>query len=83
MRHVHEQVAADLVGDLAHAGVVNLAAVGRGAGDEDLGTVHEGILLKLVVVDEARVEVHAVGEGLKVGGDGGDSAPNQYMSPLR
>lgn len=70
--HVHEEVGADLVGDFAHAGVVDLTAVGRGSGHESLGAVHEGVLLELVVVDEAGLEVDAVGEGLEVGGDGGD-----------
>ena len=70
--HVDHEVAANKVGDLAHAGVVDLAAVGRGTGNEDLGAVHEGVLLELVVVDDASLEVDAVGEGLEVGGDGGD-----------
>jgi hypothetical protein len=70
--HVHHQVAANLVGDLAHTGVVDLTAVCRGPGDEDLGAVHERVLLELVVVDEASVEVYAVREGLEVGRDGRD-----------
>ena len=72
--HVHKEVAANLVGNLTHTGVVNLAAVGRGTGDKDLGAVHEGVLLELVVVDEAGVKVHAVGEGLEVCGNSGDPA---------
>jgi hypothetical protein len=70
--HVHHQVAANLVGNFAHAGVVNLAAVCGGSGDKDLGAVHKGVLLELVVVDEASVEVDAVREGLEVGRDGRD-----------
>jgi hypothetical protein len=69
MGHVHQEVAADLVRDLTHAGVVDFAAVGGGTGDEHLGAVHEGVLLELVVVDEAGVEVHTVGEGLEVCGN--------------
>jgi hypothetical protein len=76
--HVHEEIGTDLVGDLAHAGVVDLAAVGRGSGDEYLGAVHEGILLELVVVDEASLEVHPVGKSLKVGGDSRDPARGQH-----
>ena len=72
MSHVHHEVAADLVSDLAHAGVVDLTAVGGGTGNEDLGAVHQGILLELVVVDQASVEVDTVGEGLEVCGNGGD-----------
>lgn len=74
MGHVHQEVAADLVSNLAHAGVVDLAAVGGGTGDEHLGAVHEGILLELVVVDETSVEVDAVREGLEVCGNSGDPA---------
>lgn len=70
--HVDHEVAANSVGDLAHAGVVNLAAVGRGTGNKDLGAVHEGVLLELVVVDDASLEVDAVREGLEVGGDSRD-----------
>jgi hypothetical protein len=73
MCHIHHQVASDLVGNLAHTGVVNLTAVGRSTGYEDLGAVHERILLKLVVVDKAGVEVYAVREGLEVSGDSRDS----------
>ena len=70
--HIHHEVAADLVSDLAHAGVVDLTAVGRGTGDQDLGAVHQSVLLELVVVDEAGFEIDAVGEGLEVRGNGGD-----------
>lgn len=72
MCHVHHQVAADLVSDLAHAGVVDLTAVCGGTSHKDLGAVHERILLELIVIDQTGVEVDAVGEGLEVGGDGGD-----------
>lgn len=65
--HVHEEVAADLVSNLAHTGVVDLAAVCGGSSDKHLGAVHESILLELVVVDETGLEVDAVGEGLEVG----------------
>jgi hypothetical protein len=80
MCHIHQQVASDLVGDLTHAGVVDLTAVGGGARDKDLRTVHQGVLLELVVVDEAGLEVYAVGERLEVGGDSRDPASGQPMS---
>ena len=82
MGHVHQEVAANLVGNLAHAGVVNLTAVSGGTGDEHLGTVHEGVLLKLIVVDEAGVEVYAVGESLKVCGNSGDPISGQPTPPV-
>jgi hypothetical protein len=72
--HVHQEVAADLISNLAHAGVVDLAAVGGGTGNENLGAVHEGVLLELVVVDEAGVEVYTVWEGLEVCGNSRDPA---------
>jgi hypothetical protein len=70
--HVHDKVGADEVSDLAHAGVVNQAAVGRCASHEDLGPVENDILLELVVVDDASLKVDAVGHGLKVGRDSRD-----------
>lgn len=79
--HVHHQVAANLVGDLTHALVVDLAAVGRGTGDEDLRAVHESVLLELVVVDQAGLNVDTVREGLEVGRDGRD--PSGWISMLK
>merc|ERR1712130_990095 len=70
--HVHHQVAADLVRNLSHLLVVNRSAVCRSAGDDDLGAVHHGILLELLVVDNASLEVDSVGEGLEVGGHSAD-----------
>lgn len=70
--HVNHEVGADGVGNLAHALVVNEAAVGRGTGNKDLGAVELGVLLELVVVDDAGLEVDTVGEGLEVGRDGRD-----------
>lgn len=70
--HIHHQVAANLVGNLTHALVVDLTAVGGGTGDEDLGAVHEGVLLELIVVDQAGLNVDTVWESLEVGGNGRD-----------
>lgn len=75
--HIHQKVGANLVGDFAHAGVVDLAAVGRSSGHQDLGSVHERILFELIVVDEAGLEVDAVREGLEVSRDGGDPMGGQ------
>merc|ERR1712130_591870 len=55
--HVHHQVAANLVRNLFHLLVVNRPAVCRGAGHDDLRPVHHGVLLKLLVVDNASLEV--------------------------
>jgi hypothetical protein len=70
--NVHNQVRANRVGNLAHAGIVDQSAVGRGAGDEDLGAEEHGVLLELVIVDDASLEVDAVRHGLKVGRDSGN-----------
>lgn len=70
--HVDDEVGTDEVGNLAHALVVNETAVGRGTGDEDLGAVEDGVLLEHVIVNDAGLEVDAVGEGLEVGRDGRD-----------
>lgn len=70
--HVNNEVGTDLVGDLAHALVVNQTAVGRGTGNETLGAVHLGVLLEGVVVNDTGLKVDTVREGLKVGGDSRD-----------
>jgi hypothetical protein len=51
VRHVDPQQRADLVGDLAEAREVELARVGRPAGDDDLRLVLDGEALDLVHVD--------------------------------
>lgn len=72
--HVDDEVGTNEVGNLAHTLVVNETAVGRGTGDEDLGAVEDGVLLEHVIVNDAGLEVHTVGESLEVGRDGGDSS---------
>jgi hypothetical protein len=59
VRHVDEQVGADLVGDGAHARPVDDLRIRRKTGDDHLRLVFERELLHVVVVDEA-VGVHAV-----------------------
>lgn len=72
--HVDNEVGANRVGNLAHALVVDQAAVGGSTGDENLGTVQDGVLLELVIVDDAGLQVDTVGHGLEVGRDSGDPA---------
>ena len=66
MCHVHHHVRPDLVADGAEALVVPVARVRRAAADDELRLEEHGLLLKLVVVDEARVDVQAVRERLKI-----------------
>lgn len=70
--HVNDEISADRVSDLTHAGIVDLSAVGRSTGDENLGAEKTSSLLELVVVDDAGLDVHPVGHGLEVCGDGRD-----------
>lgn len=72
--HIDNEVGANRVGDLAHALVINQTAVSRSTGDEDLGAVQEGVLLELVIVDDAGLQVDTVGHGLEVGRDSRDPA---------
>ena len=60
MRHVDHQVGADLVGDLAEAGEVDLARDGRAAGDDELRAVLGGELGDRVVVEALVLLAHAV-----------------------
>lgn len=78
--HIDDKVSANGVGNLAHALVVNQTAVGRGTGDEDLGTEELGVLLEGIVVNEASVNVDAVGHGLEVGGDSRDPGEGRWVS---
>jgi hypothetical protein len=72
VRHVGEEVGADGFGDGAHAGVVDQAAVGGGAGDDDLGAVEGCEFFEFGVVDQAGRLVQAVRQGFEVFGDHGD-----------
>jgi hypothetical protein len=74
--HVHNEIGADLVSDLAHAGIVNQTAVGGSTSDQALRAVELGIGLEGVVVDDTGLEVDAVGEGFEVSRDSGN--PGQY-----
>src|SRR5699024_802177 len=61
VRHVGPQVGTDLVGDLPERGKVQLARVGRPAGDDHLGPVLQGRRPHGVHVDPVRALVHPVG----------------------
>lgn len=69
MGHINDQVSTDKVSDLAHALVVDQTAVGRSTSDKNLWSVHEGIGLKSVVVDDTSLKVDTVWESLEVGRD--------------
>ena len=62
VRHVDHEEGADLVGHLAEAREVDLARIGRGAGDDQLRPVAARDLLHLLVVDQVGVGFHAVGQ---------------------
>ena len=83
VRHVGPEQGADLVGDRAERGEVEVARVGGPAGDDDLRLFGDGLLAQLVHVDPevvfldlvggdvvelaGEVQLHAVGEVAAVG----------------
>jgi len=71
--HIYDQIATDSICDLPHALIVDCAAICRGTSDQNLGSVHESVLLKTIVVDDTSIEVDTVWEGLEIGGYSGDS----------
>ena len=66
VRHVDEQVGAHLVGDLPEAGEVELAGVGRPAGEDHLRPVLLGQRGDLVHVHPGGLPVHPVGHHVVV-----------------
>ena len=79
--HVHHQVGAHLVGDLAHLFKVDETGVGAAAGDDELGTALLRLLEDLVIVDGLGVRLHAVELGVEVfAGDGGPGAVGQVTA---
>ena len=60
VRHVDHQVGADLVGDGAEVGELELARIGGAAGDDDARAMLDGELIDLVHVDAVRVGTHHV-----------------------
>ena len=70
--HVHEEEGAVGIGDLTELLVVPITRVGGSTADEHGGLEEGGVLLELLVVDEAGLGVDAVGEGLEVDRGGRD-----------
>ena len=62
--HVHPQLGADLVGDGAERGEVELARIGGPAGDEHRRPVLQRLVAHDVHVDEERLRVDSVGGGV-------------------
>jgi len=71
--HIDHEIAADLVTNLAEAGIVKVSAVGAGASHNDLGAVQHSVLLETVVVDQAGLKVATVWKRFKVGRCDGNS----------
>ena len=60
VRHVDHQDRADLVGDLAESGEIELARIGRMAGDQQFRTVLQGEFADGRVVEQFRCRIEAV-----------------------
>ena len=60
MGHVDHQDGAHLVGDVAHAGIVPFAAIGRAAADDHLRPFAQGGLLHLVVIDASCLLIQVI-----------------------
>ena len=71
MSHIGEEVGASLISKLAHALVLDQAAVGGGTGNQTLGAVELSVGLQGIVINDTSLKVDTVGEGLEVLGDGG------------
>ena len=65
MRHVDEQQRADLVADRAEAGEIEVARIGRAAGDDQLGPMLLRQPLDLVEIDEMVVRADAILDGVE------------------
>mmetsp|Transcript_14959 Transcript_14959/g.47613 ORF Transcript_14959/g.47613 Transcript_14959/m.47613 type:complete len:352 (+) Transcript_14959:270-1325(+) len=82
VRHVVEQEGPDRVRDLSHAGIIPVAGVGGGSGDDELGTEEGCAGSKGVVVDQAGSGRHLVWQRLKID-RGGRHAPLVGVIPVR
>src|SRR5262249_60636976 len=65
MRHVDEEVGADLIGNFAEAAEIDETGIGRSAGDDDLWAVLPGELCHLLDVDTVVIAPYAVRHGLE------------------
>ena len=72
VRHVGHEVGVRLITDLAHALIVDKAAVSTRASNDNLGPIEGRKLLQLVVVDGACLFIKTIWESLKVLRDEGD-----------
>src|SRR5207248_11598497 len=59
--HVHHQIGADRIGDLAEAAEIDDARIGRAARDDNLGPDLAGELVHLVEIDPVVIAAHAIG----------------------
>lgn len=66
MGHVDNQVRTNEIGNLSHASIIDQAAVRASACDEAFRSVHQGICLEGIVVNDACFQVDSIGEGFEV-----------------
>ena len=64
VRHVHHKERAHLVGDVAHALIVPLAAVSGAAAYDEFRFMLQGELFHLVVIHKSRFSVKVVADGV-------------------
>lgn len=77
--HINHKICTDQVGNLAHALVINQSAVCGGTGNQHFRSIQDGILLKLIIINDTGLKVNAVGEGLEVCRDCRDSTVNTLL----
>ena len=66
MCHVNQEVRSAEVCYLPHSLVINQSTVRGGSSNEDFGPIHESVFFQGFVIDEACLEVDAVGERFEV-----------------
>ena len=62
MGHIDEEIGAGLVGDVAEAGEIDGAGIGRAAGDDHLRPVRTREIADLVEIDRSTVAGDAIGD---------------------
>ena len=82
MRHVDHEQCAHLVGNLAHALVVPLAAVGGAAADDEFGLMLQGQLFHLVVVHASCLLIEVVADGVVEDAGGVDLTAMRQVTTL-
>mmetsp|Transcript_14353 Transcript_14353/g.22538 ORF Transcript_14353/g.22538 Transcript_14353/m.22538 type:complete len:357 (-) Transcript_14353:435-1505(-) len=83
VRHVAHEDGAVLVRDRAELRVVPVARVGGAAAHDQRRLVERGLLAELLVVQQARLRVHAVGQRLEVHRGGRDGLARVLRSAVR